>query len=243
MRGFYEFLRSRIHRMLGKNRTIATKTIRVYQEDVNGDICFATGTDAASTQDGIAGYAKGAIYIKTDVTGGTDGRYKNIGTSTVSSFALEAALSAGIVGSAELAETTIKYAEVTLTATEIVGTAAGDIGHASGAVLMAAPGAGKVIEFISAVPIYDYDTAAYTGGGDDLVIKQGSVTLTTPIAKADLLGAAGDKIAQVNALSASDQALTANTGLNLVGTAYTQPGTAAGVLRVKIAYRIHTTGL
>jgi len=89
MRGFYDFLRSRIHRKIGFERTIATKTIRVYEEDVNGNILYATGTDAASTQDGIAGYAKGAIYVKTDVVTGTNGRYINVGTTASSSFKLE----------------------------------------------------------------------------------------------------------------------------------------------------------
>ena len=163
--------------------------------------------------------------------------------NTVIDTAGNVTAAANSISSSELALNTIQTAEVTLTATEIVGTAAGDIGHASGATLLAAQGAGTVVEFISAVLIYDFDTAAYTGGGNDLVIKQGSTTLTAAIAAADLLGASGDKIAQVTQLSASDQALTANTGLSLVGTAYTQPGTAAGVLRVKLAYRVHSTGL
>jgi len=138
-----------------------------------------------------------------------------------------------------------KVASTTLTATEIVGTAAGDVGHASGATLVAAPGAGYALEFVSAVLIYDYDTAAYTGGGDDNVIQNGSTAtaLSAAIAGADLLEAAGDKIVQVNALAATDQALVENMPLSLKGTALTQPGTAAGVLRCHVAYRVHTTGL
>lgn len=150
---------------------------------------------------------------------------------------------AGSVGSSELAETTIQYAEVTLTATEIVGTDAGDIGHSAGAVLVEAPGAGKVLEFVSAVLIYDFDTAAYTGGGNDLVVRQGTTAVSAAIASADLLGDTADDIAFVSALSAADIKLTANSTLNLNSTAWTQPGTAAGVLRVKVAYRVHTTDL
>lgn len=135
--------------------------------------------------------------------------------------------------------------EATLTATEIVGTAAGDVGHAAGAALVAAPGAGYALEFISAVLIYDYDTAAYTGGGDDNVIQNGSTAtaFTAAIAGADLLEAASDKMVQVNALSATDQVLVANMAISLKGTALTQPGTAAGVLRCHVSYRIHTLGL
>lgn len=135
-----------------------------------------------------------------------------------------------------------KTVEVTLTATEIVGTAAGDIGHAAGAVLVAAQ-AGIIYEFMSAVLIYDFNTAAYTGGGNDLVIRQGTTAVTSAIAGADLLLDTADDIAYVNALSAADIKLTANSTLNIAGTAYTQPGTAAGVLRVILTYREITSNL
>jgi len=45
-------------------------------------------------------------------------------------------------------------------------------------------------------------------------------------------------------LAATPQNLTAGKGFNLVAaTAFTQPGTAAGVVRVKVLYRVITTGL
>ena len=133
----------------------------------------------------------------------------------------------------------------TLTATQIVGTAAGDIGSTAGAELVAAPGAGYILQLLGAVLIYDYNTAAYTGGGDDNVIQNGdgAVALTCAIAGADLLEASGDKIVQVTPLSATDQALTANKPLTLKGTALTQPGTAAGVLRCYVTYNKIATGL
>lgn len=187
-------------------------------------------------------------YTSVDTTEG----YKVNGTTVIDSSGNLTA-TAGSVGTAELAddavtsakidESVIQYAEVTLTADEIVGTDAGDIGHSAGAVLVAAPGADKILEFVSAVLIYDFDTAAYTGGGDDLVIRQGTTAVSAAIAAADLLGDTADDIAYVNALSAADIKLTANSTLNLSGTAYTQPGTAAGVLRVKVAYRVHDAGL
>jgi hypothetical protein len=144
-----------------------------------------------------------------------------------------------------LSTSNVVTATTVLTATEIVGTAAGDIGHAAGATLVAAPGSGYVLEFISAVLIYDFDTAAYTGGGNDLVIQNGSTAtaFTSVIASADLLTAAGDKMVQINSLTASDQALVANMPISLKGTAYTQPGTAAGTLTCIVSYRVHATGL
>ncbi len=130
-------------------------------------------------------------------------------------------------GGIQLSENVVQYtAEVTLTEAEIVGTAAGDIGHASGALLVASSGSGFVLELVSAVLIYDYTTAAYTGGGDDTVIQLGTVAQTAPIAGADLLEAAGDKITRLTSLSAVDLPMTVGTTLNLQGTALTQPGKA-----------------
>ena len=147
----------------------------------------------------------------------------------------------GQLNSNSIAEGVLRTATVTLTAAEIVGTAAGDIGHSAGAILVAAPGAGKALEFVSAVLSYTYATAAYTGGGDDCVIRQGTTAVSAAIAKADLLADTADDIAYVNALSAADIKLTANSTLNFfAGTAFTQPGTAAGTLKIFITYRVHT---
>ena len=144
-----------------------------------------------------------------------------------------------------LSETvTQKTADVTITSAEMVGTAAGDLGHAGGVVLVAAPAAGYALQFVSAVLVYDYDTAAYTGGtGDDLVVSLGTTEVSSPVADADLVLAAADKIVQISALSAGDIALTEASTLNLSCTALTQPGTAAGVIRAKVTYNLIKTGL
>lgn len=179
------------------------------------------------------GYSVNGVEV-IDSNGNLTAPSGSVGTSEIADAAIT---------SAKLDPTTIQYAEVELTATEIVGSAAGALGHTDGAVLVAAPGADSILEFVSAVLIYDFDTAAYTGGGDDLVVRQGTTSVSAAIAAADLLGDTADDIAYVNALSAADIKLTANSTLNLSSTAWTQPGTAAGVLRVKVAYRVHTAGL
>jgi len=165
----------------------------------------------------------------------------SIGTAEIADDAVTAAkLAAEAVDNAAIDADMIQTAKVTLTAAKIVGTDAGCIGHSAGAVLVAAPGEGKVLEFVSAVLSYNFDTAAYTGGGDDNVIRQGTTAVSAAIAGADLLEDTEDDIAYVNALSAADIKLTANSTLNLHGTALTQPGTAAGTLDVFITYRVHT---
>lgn len=139
----------------------------------------------------------------------------------------------------------LKYAEIAIPAADIVATTAGKLGHASGQPLVAAAGAGTVIELVSAFLIYDYDTAAYTAGGN-LTINWGSggAALTGLVSAANSLGAAGDKIVLFVPLATAGIAMLTNVGLNLVSSAaFTQPGTAAGVVRVKVSYRIHLTDL
>lgn len=188
------------------------------------------------------------------VTADIQAKAGSIGTAELANDAVDAdklasnaVVTASIVDdavtSAKIDSNVIQTATVTLSATEIVGTDAGDIGHSAGAILVAAPGAGFALDFIDAVLIYDYDTAAYTGGGNDAVIRVGTVSASSAIAAADLLGASADKIVKVSSLSAGDYAVTENATINLAGTAYTQPGTAAGVLRVQVRYRVITTGL
>lgn len=131
---------------------------------------------------------------------------------------------------------------VTLSATEIVGTSAGDIGHASGAVLVAAPGAGYALEFVAATLIMDYSTAAYTGGANDAVIRLGTTAVSSALTDTNCFKATADAIVRVGAI-ATEKVLTANSTINIAGTAFTQPGTAAGVVRVYITYRQIATGL
>jgi hypothetical protein len=136
--------------------------------------------------------------------------------------------------------------ERTITATEIVGTSAGDLGHASGVELVAAAGSGYALEFLNAIAIYDFATAAYTGGGDDTSIRLGSggAAITGIVTSANLLGAAGDKIVRFSPLAAAALPVSVGVGISINSTtAWTQPGTAAGVLRVQTSYRIHKTGL
>ena len=130
-----------------------------------------------------------------------------------------------------------------LTAAQIVGSGAGSLAHANGVELVAAPGAGYVYELISAVLILDFDTAAYTGGGTDLYIRVGTVNECAAITAAQLVDSAADAILGVNLL-ATNVVLTANTNINLkCTTAFTQPGSAAGLLRYKVSYRTIATGL
>jgi hypothetical protein len=150
--------------------------------------------------------------------------------------------SAGVV---TIGQNIIRQRSVTISSADIVGTSAGQLSHADGYELVPAPGAQEVIEFISAVLIYDFDTAAYTGGGNVVVRYAGGLQQSAVISAANSFTSAADTIN--TALPNSASTLTTagkGVGLNLTtASAITQPGTAAGVARVKVTYRIHTTGL
>lgn len=59
-------------------------SINVLVRDGDNHIMWATGTDVPS--DGTSGYAKGCLFIDTNVGAGTTGLYVNVGTTSSSNF-------------------------------------------------------------------------------------------------------------------------------------------------------------
>lgn len=132
----------------------------------------------------------------------------------------------------------------TITSADITGTASGQFGHANGYPLVTVP-TGYVAELLSVIAIYDYSTATYGGGGNVTVNESGGGSAVTGlISAANSFGAATDKIVRWIPLSTAAANLTAATGWSLVaGAAFTQPGTAAGVIRYIVRYRVWQTNL
>ena len=152
-------------------------------------------------------------------------------------------LAANAITPAKLDPTTIQYAEVAITSANITATTAGALGHADGVVLVAGQ-TGKIIELVSATLIYDYAGAGYATGGNITVNQTGGSAVTGVVSNSDSLGASADKVVVFAPLAATATAYTKNLGLNLVAaTAFTNGGSATGVVRVKVAYRVHTHGL
>jgi hypothetical protein len=150
-------------------------------------------------------------------------------------------------GGQQLSANVVEYnTVVTITSAMIIGTAAGDIGHVDGAILVAAPSSDYVLEFVSALFVYDYATGAYNAGGDDIVVQGGAagtqVALSTAITDANLLTAAGDKILRLGPIDTEVLPLVGGA-LSIAGTALGTAAAAVGVLRVHLTYRIHTTNL
>ena len=68
----------------GASETVNSIAIKTLVTDSNGDILWATGTTVPT--DGSTGYAKGCLFIDTDVATGTTGLNCNKGTNTSSAF-------------------------------------------------------------------------------------------------------------------------------------------------------------
>lgn len=80
-------------KLRGESVTINSQNLTVLSRDPDGNVLLARGT--ATISDGASGYAKGALYIDTDVASGTSGLYENVGTTTSCNFDLVAGAGGG----------------------------------------------------------------------------------------------------------------------------------------------------
>ena len=226
----------------GRTELISTDRLGNIQNAVNDDEAVSkrqaalkegnndfTGTNTHTGSETFSGLNTDTISEKTTATGVTvDGVLLKDGQ--VAATALGNAVNTGQVLTTEVAITKANILAMNATPVELV----------------AAPGAGYVLELISAMLIYHRDTATYGGGGDVTINYSGGAAITTTIVAANSFGAAGDKIFSFNKLNAAGgYTMPVNTAIVITNAtaAFTDPGNAAGVGRLHISYRIHTTNL
>lgn len=130
---------------------------------------------------------------------------------------------------------------VTISPANIIGTGAGQLSNASGFAVVPPPPAGFALEFVSGLVILKFSVAAYAGGGTvNFRYLTGSSPVSTGVAAADSVAGAADKAAIVQPAIPTSNQMVAGSGINLTTTvAFTNPGTAAGVVLAKVVYRIH----
>lgn len=166
------------------------------------------------------------------------------GAAAAQTMSGDAALSnAGVLS---LASHAVKYAEFTILAADIIATGAGKFGHANGVEVLAGQGAGTVIELLSVCLIYDQGVKAYQGGGATTIHYTGGSAISNSLIESEFCAHNGDTVNQIVALdTANGIPMLVNTGLSLVtAAAFTDAGVGAvGVIRGKVAYRVHATGL
>jgi hypothetical protein len=146
---------------------------------------------------------------------------------------------AAIDAAGNLPETSIRYASVTVSSTDIKAL------FTTAKPLVAAPGAGKVIEFVRGTISSIYGTAAYViNGSTNLSVKykdKGGADVSSTIATTGLV----DQIVNVYSMF---QPLTAQLALDTnavnqplcLACLVANPTTGDGALKVNIAYRVHT---
>ncbi len=116
--------------------------------------------------------------------------------------------------------------------------------------LVAAPGADKMIEFVSAVLILDYGTNVLTEDADNLVIQYSTgPDLTAAIEATGFIDAAADTICIAKAADLVGTAAAASVVnksvvlFNTGGDEYAGNAGADTTMTVKVTYRIHTVAL
>jgi hypothetical protein len=168
------------------------------------------------------------------LTADADGRAK-----MADDFVNSAKVAANEIASADLAVSTVQYAEVEISAEEILAL------YTTPKTLVAAPGAGKVLEFISLLLAYDYGTTAYTiGTATDLQVKYtdaSGAAVSTTQAVTGFIDQATDQLRALDKLEAS---VTPVDNAALVLTlAVANVTDGDGAIHAKVAYRVHATGL
>jgi hypothetical protein len=183
------------------------------------------------------GFSKGCFFVKTN--GDADSSiYVNVGSSTSSNFVLIE--NRGSTLSLAQEESTVYTAEVTLTTANLKALRATPIQ------VVAAPGAGKMIEFLGATLKYDYATAALTENSCNLGFRyhDGSgLQVSETIEATGWIDQAADTT--TNAIQTKDRIVASasaenkklvihNVGGEEIG------GTGGGVVNLYVRYRILT---
>lgn len=138
----------------------------------------------------------------------------------------------------------VQYAEVAVSSAEILAL------NATPKTLVAAPGAGFTLEFVSAVMILDYNSAAYDTQNGILGVyetDEAGNLLSGTSTLASFLGLTADAIVVLRpeadaTPSVVPQAMSEDVPL-VLGMATGETLNGDSPIRVKIAYRVHATGL
>lgn len=152
-----------------------------------------------------------------------------------------------MIQSADLHDSLIHYAEVTLTAAQIIDLADTPV------TIVAAPGAGKLLEFVSAVLILNHSGTGFTESADNLgfYYDTESGALLSEIVEctgfidqtADTVTFAVPNGGAATAIAAASAAVNKPIVLANPDGDFADGGTTTSTLLVRCMYRVHSTGL
>jgi hypothetical protein len=140
-------------------------------------------------------------------------------------------------GSTDLEDSPYASIEVALTSAQVLALADTPVE------LVPAPGAGKVLQFLGALLILDFNSAGYTESSDNLTINytnESGLTASEVIECTGFIDATADKM--ITAIPAKDIIPVANAALVLSNE---NDNFAVGdsPIRVKVLFAVHSTGL
>lgn len=222
---------------------------------VSGEASTITIIDNTANALVIESVTDGLDYLAITTT--NDAETMVLGHSTVDSITLatdgagtaEVALPAGsidsteildaTIASADIAQGVIQYAVVEVSSAEILAL------FTTPKELVAAPGANKSIEFISAFIAYDKGATTYTiNGSGDMQVKytngSGAAASSTR-ATTGFIDQAGDQVSQLEKVGGTVVPVV-NAAI-VLALATANPTLGDGTLHIKVAYRVHATGL
>lgn len=219
-----------------------------------GDVIFVHGNDAS-----------GMYTVSSITTNVTVGSFAAIGTVdtaniadgavttakldadavTAAKLADDAVVTANIVDanvtSAKLAEDTIQTVTVTLSTAEVLALATTPIE------LVAAPGADKVVQFMGATLVLNYNSIAYTESGDNMVVKYenaAGVAVSDVIECTGFIDATADTL--TSAVPVKDAIVAASGCVNkalVMDNAGSNFAAGNSPVDVIVAYKVVTAGL
>jgi len=204
-----------------------------------GDVVYLSGTAGASTPTDPSSLGGGAVRQRVG--------YVKVKSATVGEIVYDlVSNNVTKVSLTMLPVVTVQYATLSITNAQMLAIASTPI------TLVAAQGAGTVVELLSGELFFDHTTAyVEPSAPDDLVVRYIDGTGTIVSQDVDATGfltAAGDAVCRVAPLSGAiqvgilkaacdNQALVLhNTGGNYTG------GNVANIVRARIAYRVHSAG-
>lgn len=202
-----------------------------------GDLLFCQGSDTFQVLS-VAALDRAAGTITTTSTGIAS----SIGTANIVNSAVTTAkIADDNVTNAKLAEDTVQYAEVTVSTAELLALAT------TPKTLVAAPGADKVIWFLGAQFILDYNTTQYTEAGDNLGVKYtnaSGVQVSDTVEMTGFIDQAADTV--TNAVPVKDAIVAASGAVNqalVLDNLGSNFAAGDSPVYVKVHYKVLTAGL
>lgn len=218
-------------------RLVMAEKIKIYFAN-NGDVLIISSGGKITVEGGgviDCSAATGSLLLANGEITAADLASNAVPTSKINN---------GAVTSPKLAQAVLQVDTISLTNVNIKAL------NASPKELVAAPGAGKVIEFVSAMMVLDYGSDVLTESADNMAIEydDGSgLAVTGVIESTGFIDAAADTIKTIIAteIANDDAADMVNKNLVLVnnGDEFAGNATADTTIKVVVSYRVHTTGL